>query len=202
MNLAPIIILQLHQTVTLLKASQDSFHKRATRHQASTTTKTRTQASTSISSTPTNNSSPSITLRVIKWIAANFYSKWSDLRTRWLGTFWRHQDFRVLRTMNGTCSGVHAPANHTSMRVWMSTRRLTISLRAMKLREKIVFASTLWGCKRSLAKDHSTSFLTLISCQMNSEISTIITKSWNNMSPRKMFGLSNQQTHARVKVYI
>ena len=70
----------------------------------------------------------------------------------------------------------------------------------MKSQRRTDFAITWWECKKSLASKTLTSFQTLTSCQMNSETSMLTTRSWSNMTPRRIFGLWSQQTHLKERV--
>ena len=90
--------------------------------------------------------------------------------------------------MNGTSFGHLVHARATSMRASMNIRRSIISLKVMKLQEKIDFV-TIWSeCRKSMESKISISSLTPTFFQMNSENFMRIIKNSSNTTQRKMFG--------------
>jgi hypothetical protein len=81
----------------------------------------------------------------------------------------------------------------------MNTRRSIISHNPTKSPGKIVFVLIWYECRSDLANKILILYLILISYLMNLEIFTHIFKNLNSMIPKKMSGLSNQQTVHRAK---
>ena len=73
----------------------------------------------------------------------------------------------------------------------MSTKRLIISLKAMKLRAKIACALMLLECKSDMESNTLILCLTLIFCQMSLANSMNITKSLSNTIQKRTSGLSS-----------
>lgn len=125
-------------------------------------------------------------------------TKWFALTTSCVGRCWSSTDFRRQTRTSGISCGVLARANRTSMKVWMSIKRLTIFRRVTKLRAKIASASTLCECRNALGKPPSILVQTPTFCQMSSAISTITTKSWNSTNQRRTCGLWSQPMRVKV----
>lgn len=78
--------------------------------------------------------------------------------------------------MNGTCYGVALVASHTFMKASMNSKKLIITLRAMKSQERIDYASIWLECRKDMENKILILFQILISCLTNLAIFMPITR--------------------------
>lgn len=106
-----------------------------------------------------------------------------------------------LRDMIGMCFGVVKAWSHSCMKVSMITRKSTTSLFHTNSQGRTDSVSTSLRCKRSMGRMSSTSSLILISCQMNSLTSILISISWS-LRIWVTNGSSNHLTLLKAKAFI